>query len=264
MSVAAAPAGCAMLSLARDLCMAMDAVEFARACGIEPDEWQARVLANPPRRGLLCCSRQSGKSTTTALLALHVAAFEQDSLVVLVAPAQRQSAEMLRTIRGMHSNVEGLPELRGDSVLRIEMANGSRVLALPGDGAGKTIRGLANARLVVVDEAARVDDDLFGAVRPMLATNARGAMILLSTPAGKRGTFYDLWHANDPSWTRVRVPASMCPRISQAFLDEERRELGEARYSEEYELAFIDSDTSAFSTAIIDAAFDPEVRPLWT
>jgi hypothetical protein len=143
------------------------------------------------------------------------------------------------------------------------MANGSRILALPGDGGGKTIRGLANCRLAIVDEAARVDDELFGAVRPMLAVNRDGAMILLSTPAGRRGAFYELWHNNDPTWHRVRVPASDCPRISKEFLAEELRELGQARFSEEYELAFIDSDTSAFSTAIIDAAFDPEVRPLW-
>jgi hypothetical protein len=91
-----------MLSLARDLHLSLDAVSFARAAGFEPDQWQAGLLADPPRRGLLCCSRQSGKSTTVSLLALHVASFEPDSLVVLVAPAQRQSAELLRTIRSMH------------------------------------------------------------------------------------------------------------------------------------------------------------------
>ncbi len=253
-----------MLSLVRDLTLALDAVAFAQAAGIEPDPWQANALANPPRRGLWCCSRQSGKTTTVAIKVLHTAAFEPGSLIILVAPAQRQSAELLRTIRGMHGKIDSLPELRGDSVLRIEMENGSRILALPGDAGGKTIRGLANARLVIVDEASRVDDELFAAVRPMLATNRDGAMILLSTPAGKRGAFYELWHNGDPTWTRVRVPASDCPRISKEFLAEELRELGQARYSEEYELAFIDADSSAFSTSIIDAAFDPEVRPLWT
>jgi hypothetical protein len=221
------------------------------------------LLSNPPRRGLLCCSRQSGKSTTTALMALHTACYTADALILLVAPAQRQSAEMLRTIRGMHKRIDGLPELPGDSVLRLEFTNGSRILALPGDGGGKTIRGLAAVRLAIVDEAARVDDELYASIRPMLATNADGALILLSTPAGRRGQFFDLWHNDDPTWTRVRVPASECPRISKDFLAEELKALGPARYAEEYELAFIDSDTSAFSTAIIDAAFDPEVRPLW-
>jgi hypothetical protein len=61
----------------------------------------------------------------------------------------------------------------------------------------------------------------------------------------------------------VRVPASECPRLSKQFLDDERRELGAMRYAEEYELAFLDSTEAAFSSALIEAAFDPEVRPLW-
>lgn len=249
--------------IARDLALALDPVAFARAAGIEPDPWQASLLRAQPKRGLLCCSRQSGKTTTTALVALHTASYESETLVVLAAPAQRQSAEMLRTIRGLHGKIDGLPELPGDSVLHLEFANGSRILALPGDGGGKTIRGLAGARLVIIDEAARVDDELLAAVRPMLATRRDGVLLALTTPAGKRGWFYESWHSGDPTWTRVRVPASECPRISKEFLAEELRELGPARYSEEYQLKFIESDTAAFNSSIVDMAFDSEVRPLW-
>ena len=62
------------------------------------------------------------------------------------------------------------------------------------------------------------------AVRPMLAVS-QGRLIALSTPAGKRGWFYEAWIGGD-SWHRVKVAATDCPRISQAFLDEELRELG--------------------------------------
>jgi hypothetical protein len=253
-----------MLSLATDLKYTLDPVAFAEAAGIVCDAWQADLLRTDPRRAQLNCSRQSGKSTVTALKALHTALFESASLVVLLAPAQRQSAEMLRTIKLMHRHLDDAVPMKAESVLKIEFENDSRILALPGgESDGRTIRGLAGARLIIVDEAARVPDEIFAAVRPMLATNADGAMILLSTPAGRRGAFFELWHNGDPTWHRVRVPASECPRISKEFLAEELRELGQARFSEEYELAFIDSDTAAFSTAIIDAAFDETVRPLW-
>ncbi len=249
--------------IARDLSYALDPVAFAQAAGIVCDPWQAGLLGAMPRRALLNCSRQSGKTTTCALMATHVAAYEADSLVVIVSPSQRQSAEMLRGVRQLHGKVDGLPELIGDSVLKIELANGSRVLALPGGEQGKTIRGLAGARLVIVDEAARVEDELLAAVRPMLATRSDGAFIMLSTPAGKRGAFYELWHDGDPKWTRVRVPASDCPRISQEWLDEELKALGAARFSEEYELQFIDPESSAFPTDIITRAFTTELMPLW-
>ncbi len=40
-----------------------------------------------------------------------------------------------------------------------------------------------------IDEAARVSDELYRAVRPMLATSG-GRIVLLSTPFGKRGFFF--------------------------------------------------------------------------
>ena len=89
------------------------------------------------------------------------------------------------------------------------------------------------------------------AVRPMLAVS-QGRLIALSTPAGKRGWFYEAWIGGD-SWHRVKVAATDCPRISQAFLDEELRELGAQRFSEEYQLAWIDPDEAVSSSTIIDA-----------
>jgi hypothetical protein len=132
-------------------------------------------------------------------------------------------------------------------------------MALP--GSERTTRGYAGARLVILDEAARVDDGLLAALRPMLGTSD-GSLIMLTTPAGKRGEFYRAWTEGE-GWTRVKVPASACPRLSKEFLDEERRELGAMRYSEEYELEFLEADESVFPTTIIDAAFTTEVRPLW-
>jgi hypothetical protein len=98
----------------------------------------------------------------------------------------------------------------------------------------------------------------------MLAVNARGSLIMLSTPAGKRGTFHDIWHNGDPAWTRIRIPASACPRISEEFLAEELKELGPTRFAEEYELAFVDDITAAFSTALIDGIVDHNLKALWT
>jgi phage FluMu gp28-like protein len=160
---------------------------------------------------------------------------------------------------GFHGKLAGAPKLTSESVLRSEFSNGSRIIALP--GTERTIRGYAAADLIIIDEAARVEDELLAAVRPMLATS-QGRLVALTTPAGKRGWFYETWQKGD-DWTRTRVSADQCPRISQEFLDEELRELGAQRFSEEYGLEFLDPDEAVFPSAIIEAAFTEEVRPLW-
>lgn len=247
--------------IAVDISRSLDPVLLARDCGVEPDPWQAELLRTMPRRALLMCSRQSGKSTATALVALHAALYQAPALVLLISPSQRQSGELFRTVVGFHGRLEGAPGLTAESALRAELANGSRIVALP--GSEKTIRGFAGADLLILDEAARVDDELLAAVRPMLATKRESRLIGLTTPFGRRGWFYETWQApND--WMKIRITAEECPRISAQFLEDERREMGEWQFRQEYLCEFVDTEEQFFASAIIDAALTREVEPLWT
>src|SRR5262245_14782266 len=146
-----------MTAMAIDLARCWDPVRLAIDCGVIPDAWQAQLLRDRPRRALLCCSRQSGKSTVTALLALWVALYEAPALVLLVSPSQRQSAELFRVVMGSYGRLSDVAPLAAESVLRAEFANGSRIIALP--GSEKTTRGYSKAALIVLDEAARVEDE---------------------------------------------------------------------------------------------------------
>jgi hypothetical protein len=249
--------------MARDLMRMLDPTALAADAGYPAlDPWQARLLWERPRRSLLCCSRQSGKSTITALIALYVALYEAPALILLVSPAQRQSAELFRVFMSAYQNLRDVPELVQESVLRCEFANGSRVIALP--SSEKTLRGFAKVDLCVIDEAARCPDELLAALRPMMAVSrAGGRLIALSTPAGRRGWFFEAWTSGGETWDRTRVAAEDCPRISKDFLAEELKELGALRFSEEYSLEFVDDDTAVFPSAIIAAAFTNEVTPLW-
>jgi hypothetical protein len=89
----------------------------------------------------------------------------------------------------------------------------------------------------VIDEAARVPDDVYRTVRPMLAVSG-GRLICLSTPYGKRGFFYEAWAKGGEDWARIKIQAQGVPRIQQVFLDQERRALGESWYRQEYECSF--------------------------
>jgi len=246
--------------LATDIRAALDPAAFAQLLGIEPDPWQARVLRCHGRRLLLNCCRQSGKSTTSAVLALHRATFYPASLVLLVSPSQRQSGELFRKVTDLAARLDAPPQLAEDNRLSCALANGSRVVSLPGSEA--TVRGFSGAALIIEDEASRVDDALYAAMRPMVAVSG-GRYVLMSTPWGKRGHFYSEWADGGPVWERVLITAHDCPRIAAAFLAEERRSLGDLVFRSEYLCQFTETVDSVFASADIAAALDPRVTPLF-
>ena len=243
--------------LAHDLARALDPVELARDGGLDPDPWQTRFLRSPATRVLLNCSRQSGKSTVTALLALHTALYDAGALVLLLSPALRQSQELFRKALAFYRDLGRPVPVETESALRLELENGSRIVSLPGKET--TVRGFSGVRLLAVDEAARVPDELYFSVRPMLAVSG-GRLVALSTPFGSRGWWYEAWRSAEP-WERYRAPAEECPRISREFLEEERRTMGEWWFAQEYGCEFLDAETQPFGREDVERAFQEEVEP---
>jgi len=248
-----------VMSLAADLAAALDPATFATGAGLIPDPWQAGVLRSSASRMLLNCSRQSGKSTITGVLAVHTALYEPGALVLLLSPSLRQSGELFRKCLDTYRAARRPVLAASESALRLELDNGSRIVSLPGTEG--SIRGFSKVRLLIVDEAARVDDGLYYSVRPMLAVGA-GRLVAMSTPFGKRGWWHHAW-TGDEAWQRVEVPAHMCPRIPVAFLDEERRALGPWWYRQEYECQFSDTTDSLFGSDEVRAAITSDITPLF-
>lgn len=247
------------MSAARDLALALNKVAFARAVGLEPDPWQGNLLGSDAHRVLLNITRQGGKSTTAAVVALHRALYRPGSLVLVLAPAERQSKELFAKIAASYRALGHAPAPDSARKLGMALPNGSRIEALP--GSEKTVRGFSGVDLLVVDEAARVADELYYAVRPMLAVSG-GTLMLLSTPFGKRGAFYREW-TGGASWERYTVTAEECPRIPPAFLAEEREALGQWWYAQEYCCEFMEAVDSVFGHDLIQAALSDEVEPLF-
>lgn len=249
-----------MNSLARDLAAALDPVAFAQAAGIEPDDWQRNVLRSTASQLLLNVTRQGGKSSTVATLAAHTALFQPRSLTLIVSPSQRQSAETFRKVLTVYRAAGKPVPAEAESVLALTLANGSRVLALP--GAESTLRGYSGVALLILDEAARIRDDLYYSLRPMLAVSG-GRIVALSTPFGRRGWWHAEWVNGGEAWQRVEVPASQCPRIPATFLAEERKALGPLWYAQEYCCEFSETTNQVFAYDAVMGAVTPDVTPLF-
>jgi hypothetical protein len=253
-------------ALRRAAAFKIDPVRFAIAGGFAPDPWQVRFLRSGKKRRMLNCSRQVGKSTVVSWGALHRAVFYPGSLVLLLSAGERQSKELMRKVYEAMQTAPNLPELITEGKEQAELANGSRIIALPGTEG--TVRGYSAVDLLVVDEASRVADALHAAIKPMLAVS-KGEHWTLSTPYGTRGWWYEeklridaaKEEAKEPTWDYYEIPATKCPRITPEFLAQEYEELGEWWYRQEYFCEFLDAESAAFRKSDIDAAFDEDVIP---
>jgi hypothetical protein len=239
------------MGIADDWLMALDPARFAAAAGMPPDAWQVKLLRSQAPRILMNITRQGGKSSTAALLALHTAIYEAPSLVLMVSPTQRQSGELFRKALAAYRALGRPVDAASESALQLELDNGSRLVALPGKEG--TIRGYSGARLILIDEAAHVPLDTYQAIRPMLAVSG-GRLVAFSTPFGTRGWWFEAWRSDEP-WERYKVPATECPRIPADFLAEEKRTMGNWYFDQEYGTEFRDAQDAVFRQEDIDRMF---------
>jgi hypothetical protein len=187
---------------------------------------------------------------------VHAALYDPGSLVLLLSPTLRQSQELFKKCLSLYRTADKPVPPESETSLTLTLENGSRIVSLPGKEG--TVRGYSGVRLLAIDEAARVPDDLYASVRPMLAVSS-GRLVALSTPFGTRGWWYEAWRSSEP-WERYRITADECPRISSEFLSEERRNVGEWWFKQEYFCEFLDSQSQAFRREDIDAMFSEEVE----
>jgi Terminase large subunit, T4likevirus-type, N-terminal len=248
-----------MAGLREDLRLALDRVAFTRTLDLEPDPWQRDLLRSTSDRVLLNCARQSGKSLMSAIIGLHRALYHPGSLILCLAPALRQSQELFGKVLTFYRDLGRPIPAQAERKLSLELENGSRIVTLP--GTERTVRGFSGAALLIVDEASRVADELYFAVRPMLAVSG-GALMMLSTPYGKRGIFFEEWTSGH-GWERYEVKAEECPRISPEFLEEERQALPSWVYRQEYECSFEETEDTVFTYEMVERAVTPGVTPLF-
>jgi len=235
---------------------------MSRRAGIVPDAWQADLLRSEAKQMILLCSRQSGKSTISSVLGLHTALYQENALVLLLSPSLRQSQELFRKIKDCYNAVacDALPKIIEESALRLEFDNNSRVVALP--GSEQTVRGFSAVSLLILDEASVIEDSLYQSLRPMLAVSD-GRIILLSTPRGKRGFFFDVWTNGGTDWHRTRITAQECPRISTSWLENERLTIPDFWFRQEFLCEFVETSDQLFSFDDINSSLDFSVEPLF-
>ena len=246
--------------LSSDLKMSLDPVIWAETnFSLTLDPWQQDALQSTSRRSLWNVHRQGGKSVIASLKGLHKAIYVPGSLILMISPSERQSGELYRKWLKYYDLLDSPPSMPEDKALSCTLSNGSRVVALP--DSEDTVRSFSAVSLIIEDESSAVSDSLHNAVRPMLAVS-NGELLLMSTPRGKRGHFFEIATNPGPDWKIITVPVTECPRISKEFLEAERRSMPEQFFAQEYLCQFGENVDNFFSYDEIEAACNNDLPEL--
>lgn len=247
-------------ALVEDLLRRADPCTTFETCvGAPPEPWQADVLGSRAPRVCLLCARQVGKSSTVAALVVHTVRFRRDQLVLLFAPVERQSRELLAKVR---VGVRRLPgHIVQSSATELLLDNGSRVVALPGDSPD-TVRSFSSCDLMIFDEAAFVRPEVYTAALPM--RSARGRLILASSPGARDGFLWEAWNSTDAAipWERVRITASESAQYTPDREAERRAELSPREAAVELDCKFAGRADGVFDPLKIEQAYEHRPAPI--
>ena len=214
------------------------------------DKWQQRVLAHKGHITIRA-GRQVGKSEVISEKACRFAKEHANTTTLIIAASQRQSGLLFEKVRGRLDQEDNIYAEK-PTLTRVILKNGSRIYSLPAGRTAYSIRGYT-IDLLIADEAAFIPETVWLAVTPMLAvsreTKGYGWIILISTPFGKGGYFFNSF--TDEDFLSFHVSSEDCKRINPKFLRKEKLRMTKAQYRQEYLGEFTDEWNQFFPTDLI-------------
>lgn len=178
-------------------------------------EYQKRTLLDIAnhRFYIMLSPRQSGKTTTFGILALHMACFNNNKRILITANKGETATETFTRIKDAYIAMPNWlkPSVKFIGKTHLELANGSTInitRTSTSMGRGKSID------LVILDEMAFIENHLmeeaWRSIYPVISRPGSKAKILCSsTPKGTKNLFYEIWHkatvGGDSSWGHQRV-----------------------------------------------------------
>jgi len=269
--------------LSDDLLLSLSPSAVLAQLDMPPFDWQREALDPRYKRILVLAARQSGKSSISAGRGHHTGRFMDNSLSLIVSPSEQQSKETMKKVDELIMK-DPNADLIGNASFEKKYSNGARVLALP--GTERSVRGYSGPKLIIMDEASRIEDGTYKAVRPMLTGNPDSVLLAVTTPYGKMGWFYEEW-TKSKRWYKIMVKpafklngnrtevipdipeeefkakmahqgisAHYSPRHTQEFLQEELETMDWWWWNQEYGCEFLDEGFSPFDMNAVRDSFD--------
>lgn len=195
--------------------------------------------------------RQCGKSVLAEILLIYSAFKTPCSVSLSVSPVVSQSRKMYEDILRIASK---LVYKSNGSTLEIIFFNGSKIIFRSAEQ-GDSIRGITvkGSGILVVDEAAYIQDDIFYSVLVPTTNVYRAPIFVFSTPKFKNGFFYNLYIRGLDSNTSNGVVSfdwtkyDLSKYLPDDMLELYRQQMPKQSFAAEFLGEFVDADGSVFT-----------------
>jgi phage FluMu gp28-like protein len=223
-------------------------VDYAeKVLDVKPYPYQAKLLEDDSKRIVACMGRQTGKTTSIAMKAIHFADTHPNVTVLITAPSLRQSMIMFdRIATFVYSSARLRNKIVRVTRTLIHFENSSRIIALP--CSEHLLRGYT-ANMVICDEASWIPEEVITQVLFPMLTTTQGYAIFLSTPWDKNHFFYRAFI--NPQYSVHKVKSEQCPLVTKEFLEEMKQNMTREAYLMEYEAEFVEALNSYFQQDLI-------------
>lgn len=277
-----------------ELAKALSPSLYLKSIGFKAFDWQNMVVEEKSSRLILMCSRQAGKSTIVSSMSCHAAKYHPKSLSIIMAPSEDQAKEDMVKLKDFIARDPTYPSLKACSTDEVKLSNGSRIIVVP--ATDKAARGYSRPKIIILDEASRIPDVVFkSGVVPMVNNSPSSQIVMLSTPYGQQGFFYDKWKNSNYKKIFVRTPWDVDPDDPTRLIPSMPEELfkakcaaqgivgmyspnhmsyemqmsnladvGSRQYRQEFCCEFVEVEGQVFSNVDIDRFLSAQAKPLGT
>lgn len=222
--------------------------------GYTPYQWQKDVhtllYQNRKRFNIILCvksKRQCGKSILIENLLLEKAINVKNSTVILLSPTLKQARKIFKDIVNAIEQTKIISK-KNETLLELKLLNNSEIIFLSAEQK-QNLRGYT-CDLLCIDEAAFIEDEIFGIVLPFCNVK-KAPCVCVSSPRFKTGKFFQ-WYMmgldskNSNMFSIDWNDYDTSEMLNSELLETYRKSLPKIQFLNEYLGLFGDLNSSVF------------------
>jgi len=210
------------------------------------------------RQNLIMAARQLGKTTCASIYLLWFSIFNPSKNIAILANKQSTAIGIVDDIKKGYEMLPAWlkPGVKKYDQLEMKFENESRIFARA--TSQDAIRG-DSVSLLFLDEFAFVAENIaeqfWVANYPTLSTG--GNIIVVSTPNGTAGKFYELWKsatsAKNTAWKTMKIPWHAHPDRDEKWKEIQIQAIGKVKFQQEYNVSFTGSSYTLIDGEVLES-----------